>query len=315
MPAGLPTPISPDHRRRLNWFEEHRGDILPLAATKADGMMLITLPKGIYKPQDLKYALSIRIVHDSNYADGGVVQRSGGGWTLRYHQENTNPDDRDKAYTNRGLMACIEDEVPVGVLREVGRNGRQRQYEVLGLAQPVSWVDGYFYFESTPEALPHDARRLIARAQAEFDEQSNGDIPDSDEDARDRVAREVVARRGQSAFRDMLIRAYQGRCAVTGCNARQVLEAAHLRPYRGPAWNVVTNGLLLRADIHSLLDQQLLAPEPDSRTIRISKHLMGTPYEDLSGRLLADPSAPSQRPTVSVLQTVWQNFQLAEKGE
>ena len=113
--------------------------ILPLAEIKADGMMLITLPKGIYKPQDLKYALSIRIVGDSDYADGGVVQRPEGGWTLRYHQENSNPDDRDKAYTNRGLMACIEDEVPVGVLREVGRNGRQRLYEVLGLAQPVSW--------------------------------------------------------------------------------------------------------------------------------------------------------------------------------
>ena len=113
----------------------------------------------------------------------------------------------------------------------------------------------------------------------------------------------------------MLIGAYKGRCAVTGCNAQQVLEAAHLRPYRGPAWNVVTNGLLLRADIHSLLDQQLLAPEPDSRAIRISKHLMGTPYEELSGRPLADPVAPSQRPAVNVLQTVWQNFQLAEKDE
>jgi putative restriction endonuclease len=307
--------ISAAHRRRLDWFEERRGEVLPLSAVTADGMRLITLPKGIYKPQDLKYALSIRIVHDSNYADGGVVQRPEGGWALKYHQENSNADDRDKEYTNRGLMACIEDGVPVGVLREVGRNGRQRQYEVLGLAKPVSWDDGFFHFESMPEGLPLDAKRLIARAQAELDEHSVADIPDNDEDARDRVAREVVARRGQSAFRAVLIDAYRGRCAITGCNALPVLEAAHLRPYRGPAWNVVTNGLLLRADIHSLLDQQLLAPEPDSRTIWISSQLMGTPYEELSGRPLADPAAPSQRPAANVLQKVWQNFQLAEKAE
>jgi putative restriction endonuclease len=307
--------ITADHRRRLGWFEEHRGDILPLAAINTDDVLLTTRAKGIYKPKDWTYSLSIRIVPSSPYEDGGVEQLPGGAWTLRYFQENSDPASRDRESTNRGLMACIADEVPVGVLRQVGRSGRQGQYEVLGLAKPVSWEAGYFRFESMPQALPHDAKRLIARAQAEFDEQSAADIPDNDEDARDRVAREVVARRGQSTFRTALIAAYLGRCAVTGCNAQQVLEAAHLRPYRGPAWSVVTNGLLLRADIHSLLDQQLLAPEPDTRTIRISKHLMGTPYEELSGRPLADPVASSQRPTIHVLETVWQHFQLAEKEE
>lgn len=164
-----------------------------------------------------------------------------------------------------------------------------------------------------PEEASHEASWRIARAQAEFDERCAADIPDNDEDARDRLAREVVARRGQSAFRAALIDAYPGRCAITGCNALQVLEAAHLRPYRGPAWNAVPNGLLLRADVHSLLDQQLLAPDPDERTIRISRWLVGTPYEELSGRPLGEPVASSQRPTAHVLETVWQNFQLAEK--
>lgn len=307
--------LSADHRRRLAWFEEHQGDILPLAAINMDDVLLTTRAKGIYKPKDWTYSLSIRIVPSSPYEDGGVEQLPGGGWTLRYFQENSDIASRDRESTNRGLMACIADEVPVGVLRQVRRSGKQGQYEVLGLAKPVNWEAGYFHFESMPEAASHDANWLIARAQAEFDERSAADLPDNDEDARDRVAREVVARRGQSAFRAALIDAYQGRCAISGCNALQVLEAAHLRPYRGPAWNVVTNGLLLRADIHSLLDQQLLAPEPDERTIRISKRLMGTPYEELSGQTLSEPVAPSQRPTVHVLETVWQSFQLAEKEE
>jgi hypothetical protein len=55
---------------------------------------------------------------------------------------------------------------------------------------------------------------------------------------------------------------YQGRCAVTSCDAGAALEGAHLRPYRGPESNDVTNGLLLRADIHTLFDLRLLAPDP-----------------------------------------------------
>jgi hypothetical protein len=307
--------ISVDHRRRLAWFAEHRGDILPLAAINADGVFLTTKASGIYKPKDWRYSLSIRVVPGSQYDDGGLEEVPGGGWTLRYYQEGSDPAARNKAATNRGLMECIADEVPVGILRQVRRIGNQGQYEVLGLARPVGWADGYFQFESLPQWVSDDATRLIARAQARFDEESAADIPDNDEDARERVARDVVARRGQSTFRAALVAAYLGRCAVTGCNALQVLEAAHLRPYRGPSSNLVTNGLLLRADIHSLLDQQLLAPEPDSRTIQISKQLIGIPYEELSGRPLADPVTLSQRPAVDVLQKVWQSFQLAEKDE
>lgn len=35
---------------------------------------------------------------------------------------------------------------------------------------------------------------------------------------------------------------------------RWVLEAAHVTPYLGPETNDITNGLLLRADLHTLLD-------------------------------------------------------------
>ena len=76
-------------------------------------------------------------------------------------------------------------------------------------------------------------------------------------------------------------------CAVTGCTVTRVLEAAHLRPYRGKHTNHVTNGLLLRADIHTLLDYELLAPEPETRAVVISKLLVSTQYEELSGRKIA----------------------------
>ncbi len=55
---------------------------------------------------------------------------------------------------------------------------------------------------------------------------------------------------------------YEHRCVVTGCTVIAVLEAAHIRPYRRPEDNDVKNGLLLRADIHTLFDLNLLGIEP-----------------------------------------------------
>ena len=72
-------------------------------------------------------------------------------------------------------------------------------------------------------------------------------------DARKKVMRAIVLRRGQPEFRRDLIAAYEGRCAVTGCDLVDALEAAHIVPHRGTHTNVVRNGLLLRADIHTLL--------------------------------------------------------------
>jgi hypothetical protein len=70
--------------------------------------------------------------------------------------------------------------------------------------------------------------------------------------ARARVLREVIQRRGQQKFRKALIAAYSGRCAISGCPVAPLLEAAHITSYLGPDTNSITNGLLLRADLHTL---------------------------------------------------------------
>jgi hypothetical protein len=139
MDSELLTRISPAHHRRLAWFEEHQGEVSGIPGPLADGLLLVSKPKGIYKPGDLPYAISIRINLDSPYADGVPVPTPGGGWLLSYHQEDADPADRDKMFTNRGLMQCIADRVPVGVLRERAPAGRRSRYDVLGLAMPVRW--------------------------------------------------------------------------------------------------------------------------------------------------------------------------------
>jgi putative restriction endonuclease len=307
--------ITPSHARRLAWFEDHEGEVTAIPGPLADGQLLVSKPKGIYKPGDLPYALSIRINLDTAYQDGHVRTRPDGGWRLSYHQEGPDPAQRDRMFTNRGLMRCVEDQIPVGVLRERAPAGRRSRYDVLGLAVPVRWYDGYFLFESTgPDGrAPGDTLAEVLQAQAEADAEHDDELlPADDYDARLRLYRQIVARRGQAAFRVGLISAYSGRCAVTGCTVPEVLEAAHLRPYRGSDSNVTCNGLLLRADIHTLLDLQLLAFDPDTRQVVIAKTLRGTQYQDLAGRALTEPQNPGQRPPAAALRRLWQEFTDAE---
>ena len=317
MDSALAARIDPGHRRRLEWFEEHQGDVSPFPAPLADGLLLAAKAKGIYKPRELDHAVSIRINLGSPYADGVPVPAAGGGWLLSYHQEGTDPADRDRQYTNRGLMRCIDDRVPVGVLRELAPARHRTQYEVLGLAAPVKWSDGYFFLESLdPPATPVTdivGDVLEATARAEQDESAAAAVPADDYDARLRTYRQIVARRGQPSFRAALIDAYRGRCAITGCDVPAALEAAHLRPYRGPESNTVPNGLLLRSDVHTLFDLRLLALDPTTRQLVVSKRLTGTQYESMSGHRVADPAADWQRPSQDAIERHWHDFGESEQ--
>ena len=112
---------------------------------------------------------------------------------------------------------------------------------------------------------------------------------------RERVLASITARRGQRAFRQALLRAYEGRCAVTGTDAEAVLEAAHIRPYDGSATNRVANGLLLRADIHTLFDLDLLRIDAGGR-VTIDSVLREPAYRELDGCTLRRPADPADWP-------------------
>lgn len=116
-------------------------------------------------------------------------------------------------------------------------------------------------------------------------------LPESVEDQRDRVLKSIVQRQGQREFRAALLEAYGGKCAMTGCEVVDVLEAAHIHRYLGKETNVASNGLLLRADVHTLFDLNLISIEPSTMLICVAPALAGSSYDKLSGTPLASPSA------------------------
>lgn len=95
----------------------------------------------------------------------------------------------------------------------------------------------------------------------------------------------IKPRSGQQAFRASLIKLYNGRCVITGCNVPEALEAAHVIPHTGDAiWDRPENGLLLRRDLHALFDAMMWTIHPESGHIKISSKLRGTPYAKYNGK-------------------------------
>lgn len=138
--------------------------------------------------------------------------------------------------------------------------------------------------------------------------------PPTEEDARKRVLREIVQRGGQHRFREQLLVAYRNRCAVTGCSLVPVLEAAHIQRYLGEHTNSVTNGRLLRADIHTLFDLNLLGINPDDLTVSVAEFVHGTSYEKFDGRPLRLPHDDSMKPSIESLRIRWEEY-WANSGE
>lgn len=126
--------------------------------------------------------------------------------------------------------------------------------------------------------------------QRQLVDESGYFLPESVEDQRNRALRSIVQRRGQKEFRAALLEAYGGRCAMTGCAVTDVLEAAHIHRYMGKGTNIVSNGLLLRADVHTLFDLNLVGVDISTMRICISPSLGGSSYAELDGRLLAAPA-------------------------
>lgn len=142
--------------------------------------------------------------------------------------------------------------------------------------------------------LPVDVQaRIEAKAHAD----AFAELPpiENEQDARVWVMRAVAQRRGQPLFRAQLLEAYGGCCAITGCRATEVLEAAHILPYRGDHTHRVDNGLLLRADLHTLFDCMMLWITPDL-TVELSPSLMHTDYAALSGQWINLPDEKHQHP-------------------
>ena len=100
----------------------------------------------------------------------------------------------------------------------------------------------------------------------------------------------MKVRLGQGAFRVMVTDAYSRKCAISGERTLPVLEAAHIKPYAKSGPHFISNGLLLRSDIHKLFDNGYITITNDHK-VEVSKRIKeefenGREYYQFHGKSL-----------------------------
>lgn len=114
-------------------------------------------------------------------------------------------------------------------------------------------------------------------------------------------------RQGQGSFRVQVLDAYHRQCAVSREHSLPVLEAAHIIEWSDTHTNDVTNGILLRADIHRLFDTGYVTIDPDGYRFVVSGRLKedydnGKEYYQLHGSPILLPDRLIDRPSRQALQ-------------
>ena len=115
-------------------------------------------------------------------------------------------------------------------------------------------------------------------------------------------------RQGQGTFRVEVTDAYHRQCAVSREHSLPVLEAAHIIEWSDTHTNDVTNGILLRADIHKLFDAGYVTIDPDGYRFVVSKRLKedydnGKEYYQLHGTRILLPEDSNAWPNEERLKS------------
>jgi len=166
---------------------------------------------------------------------------------------------------------------------------------------------GYFDVKILGASGARSTATKLERERQNLEKQHEFD-PKNLKDARKKILAAIATRQGQGKFRKDLLRAYQRKCAVSECKVNQVLEAAHICPYRGPDTNRLQNGILLRADIHTLFDMHLLTVDKNYR-VQVSRSLVKTDYYRFARKRITMPKDSRQWPSQKALEGHRKEFQ------
>lgn len=170
--------------------------------------------------------------------------------TIGYAFMGQHPDAAD----NRWLREAFENQTPIIYVIGVAP-GRYR-------AELPAFISGW------------DSTALKARVAFGFPDQETPALPDNAPERR--YAMRMVKRRlHQASFREAVVMAYGGRCAVTGLPEPLLLDAAHIVEDTDESLGhpIVPNGIPLSKIHHAAFDAQLIGIEPDYR-LHVSERLL-----------------------------------------
>src|SRR4030042_5982491 len=146
----------------------------------------------------------------------------------------------------------------------------------------------------------------------EHQKEYNNQFIVEEENLTNRYGSEILTRvrLGQGAFRVLITDTYERKCAISGEKTLPVLDAAHIKPYDQSGPHSISNGLLLRTDLHKLFDKGYLTITNDYK-IEVSRKIKeefenGRDYYKYHGNnLMTLPSRPMDKPSQEFVD--WHN--------
>ncbi len=122
----------------------------------------------------------------------------------------------------------------------------------------------------------------------------------------------TLPRLGQGSFRVLVTDAYERRCAITNERTLPALDAAHIKPYSESGQHIVSNGILMRRDLHALFDKGYVTITA-SMKVEVSRRIKeefenGRDYYRLQGSIIRLPADPANRPSRDFLE--WHNYNI-----
>ncbi|MGY2052726.1 HNH endonuclease [Methylobacterium sp. JK268] len=268
---------------------------------------LINPQRGIFRPRVMRHLLSVRAVFPSTgrkiwYDDQRQVHRQilAGDEVVDYAFMVGGPNMPE----NRHLREAMREAVPILYFLGVAPG----RYTLVYPTYVTDW---------SADAL---TARLAFGAPADElglrEAKAPRDIPTAAE--RRYGLRLVRQRLHQATFREAVLAAYGGRCAISGLPEPRLLDAAHIAPDRDETLGqpIVPNGLPLSKVHHAAFDANLIGIDPDFR-VHVSPELLaindGPMLEQgikaMAGRTIRLPNRRADQPDRDRLSVRFADFQ------
>ena len=247
------------HVRMLGEVHDHltATEFRPGFIFQGERIPLINPQRGIFKPQQMRFLLSIKTVFPRAgarvwYDDQREVYRQifEGDEAVDYAFMGQNPDSAD----NRWLKDAYENQIPIIYFLGIAPGRYQ--------AMLPAFISGW------------DAKGLKARVAFGVADQDALAPPENALERR-YALRAVKQRLHQASFREAVITAYNGRCALSGLPESLLLDAAHIISDKDEKFGqpIVPNGIPLSKIHHAAFDAHLIGIDPDYR-LHVSERLL-----------------------------------------
>lgn len=292
-----------EHIRRLSEVHDHltASELKPGFVFKGERIPLMNPQRGIFKPHQMRFLLSIKTVFPKLgakvwYDDQRQVHRQifEGDETIDYAFMGQDPDAAD----NRWLREAFENQIPIIYLLGIAPGRYQ--------AMLPAFISGW------------DAKALKARVAFGVGD-SDAFAPPENLIERRYALHAVKQRLHQASFREAVIAAYNGRCALSGLPEPLLLDAAHIIADKDELFGqpIVPNGIPLSKIHHAAFDAHLIGIDADYR-LHVSERLLiqnDGPMLDalkrLDGETIHLPNRPRDRPDRDRLALRYERFKAA----